>query len=68
MKFNSKNIGLIFETIIADRDKYADDVRKLELHSNILVNSLNKTSKKVRDLECRIKQLEVELRFKPTNG
>ena len=68
MKFNSKNIGLIFETVIADRDKYADEVQKLELHSNLLVSMLNKTSKEVRDLECRITQLEVELRFKPTNG
>ena len=68
MKFNSKNIGLIFETVIADRDKYADEVQKLELHSNLLVSMLNKTSKEVRDLECRITQLEVELRFKPTSG
>lgn len=60
MKFNSKNIGLIFETIIADRDKFADEVAKLEMHSNLLVSTLNKVSKEVRQLKERVSELEIK--------
>ena len=57
MKFNSQNIGLVFETIIEDRDRLAKKLEELELHSNLIVDSLNKVSKKVRDLEEEVAKL-----------
>ena len=36
------------------------EIESYKLHSNMLVDTLNKTTKQVRDLKCRVDELEIQ--------